>query len=283
MTFETDRRRAELGGDLRRLRIQAGLGQPQLAAALGWSQAKISKIENGRQQITPQDAAAWAEAVGAGDAPLLRRRAEETMRATTSWRELPYSSNQQRVGTHERGARLIRAYQPLLVPGLLQTPAYARRILEAGAGPDHPDAAQWLIARQERQEILNDLTRRFEWVIPEAAVSWRFGPAAEHLEQIDRLRATLERSNVRLGIIPAGQVTHVWRTHGFLLLERRTDDQQPVASVETLTDVLDVADPEDVERYQNAFVRLQEAAVHGDEARAVLDRVASDLAAMPDA
>ena len=69
----------------------------------------------------------------------------------------------------------------------------------------------------------------------------------------------------------------VWHSHGFTIFSDRADDAEPVVHVETLTSAINVRNPADVARYQDAFERLRKVAAVGDEARALLQRLAAGL------
>ncbi len=80
-------------------------------------------------------------------------------------------------------ARLIRNFQPTVIPGLLQTAEYTRSVLALGKTTDRAAA---LAARLERQQVLHEPGRRFEFVISEQVLRWAPGPLAQ-AGQIDRL------------------------------------------------------------------------------------------------
>jgi hypothetical protein len=105
-----------------------------------------------------------------------------------------------------------------VIPGLLQTGPYARSILEqvqAVFGISDVDAA--IQARMRRQDVLYDSSKRFEFLMTEAALMFLPCPPEVMLGQLDRLMS-LAMANVTIGIIPFGQLS-LTPVNGFLLLD----------------------------------------------------------------
>lgn len=273
--------RPRVADALRQLREQAGLSTYQLAERLGWSQGKVHKIESRRQGIAPDDAAAWASACGArARVEDLRELAERALAETVAFRgalreRLP--RQQREAQAIEASAGLIRVFHPTTIPGLLQTMAYAERVFASNPSAPEGDPAIPLAvaARLERQQALFDRSKRFEFVISEAALRWEFGPVGERLGQLDRLRQVAPMPNVDIRVLPAS--ARVWWFQPVRLFEARADDADPLAVVETLVGSVTYSDPMDVDRYQRAFARIREAAVAQDEAITFLNRLAGEL------
>src|SRR5690606_5454980 len=99
--------------------------------------------------------------------------------------------------------RLFRVFESTVVPGLLQTPDYAKSQLAQGvvlhgAANDVNQAVQ---ARMKRQELLYREDKRFHFIITEAALRIRLVPRHVMLAQLDRLVSLSTLPNVRFGII----------------------------------------------------------------------------------
>jgi transcriptional regulator with XRE-family HTH domain len=280
-------RRAQLAEELKRLRLSAGLSTYELSdrleADLGRrvSQSKVSKMETGRQSASVPDVTAWARATSApaGQVARLTELAQAALMETTAWREatkggLP--ALQYEISELEASARVIRNFQPTLVPGLLQTRDYAWRVVSAGYPEGRADLAAAINARMDRQVILHDDAKRLEYVISEAALRWRLGPPAVMLAQLDRIGQVMSWPGVSIGLLPLAVEIAAWHTHGFVIYDDREDDD-PVVQVETLVQGLIVTDEHAVGRYREAFHLLRETAVFGDEAQALLGAVMGDL------
>jgi hypothetical protein len=223
--------------------------------------------------------AAWAQATGQTDDQVaqLVERADRAQAEVVNWRRaLPEPGGladiQREIQAIEQQARTFREFQPLLVPGLIQTAEYARRAFLAEE-PDGPDIGGAVQARLERQAALYDASRRFEFLMSEAALRWRMGPTAVQGAQLDRIRQVMTLSNVYVGVVPLDVEAPIWRYHGFAMFDDLIDDGDALVVVETLGRNLSIGDPEGVERYRETFWRLQEFAVTGPEARALIDQV----------
>jgi transcriptional regulator with XRE-family HTH domain len=270
-----------LAGELQQLREAAALTTRELADRLGVSQSKVTKLENARTVPSVEDVRAWAVATNAPaeQAARLVDLAERThteaimMRAA---RRAGLPDLQRQVAESERAATTIRVYYPTIIPGLLQTPDYARLVVMA-VHRDRPDVAEAIAQRMQRQAILYEEARRFEFVISEAALRWRYGSAAVQLGQLDRIRTVAMLPNVLVGVLPLSRETPAWHSHGFTVFEDRIDDGDPFVHVETLTAGLNVTEPSDVQAYRQALDHLRELGVYGEDARALLAQLMDEL------
>lgn len=282
MFDEVPPQRRQLGAALRRLRLAADLTGRQLADSAGVSQSTVSRLERGEAVPSATDVEQWVRATGASeeDRAELLRWADQAGTEATSWRRdlrrgLPRL--QRDVHELETAAATIRNFQPVLVPGLLQTAEYARRLYTAGYPSGRPDIPAAIAARMQRQSILYDDSKRLEFIIAEPALRWRFGPASLMLAQLDRITAVATLSHVDIAVLPQTADLTPWQTHGFNIFEDRGDEQQPVVHFETLTTDITVTDPSDVDIYREAFAALGRSALVGDEAHAVLRTLMAEL------
>jgi transcriptional regulator with XRE-family HTH domain len=280
---ELSAERRNLGAALRRLRVAAGLSGEQIAERTGISQSRVSRIELGQQSVPLAVAERWAKATGVGGSALteLMELAEAAATQTISWRKavtrgLVKLQHDSRAA--EASATTIYNFQPLGIPGLLQVPEYSRRLIAAGYPPrPAEEIAAAVAARADRQVILYDETHSFEFIMTGAALYWRPGPPSLMRAQLDRVSAVAALSNVTVGVIPFGTEVTVWCDHGFNILDRRKDEQDPVVHVETLTTPVNVTDPDDVAVYREVFSRLRAASVFGDEAQHIITEAARSL------
>ena len=176
----------------------------------------------------------------------------------------------------EATARTLRNFQPGIIPGLLQTAEYARRILAFADETANVGAA--VAARLTRQEILHEPGRSFEFLLTEAALRYRPGPREVLTAQLDHLAAVVTLEAISFGVIPAdAEMTAITRC-GFILYEDRLDGQPPFAIVETPHASLYANDPADVELYRDQLAAFRQSAVYGGEALEVVHRIAHPLA-----
>jgi transcriptional regulator with XRE-family HTH domain len=271
----------QLGLALRGLRLDARLSGKQLAERAGLSQSTVSRIELGQAMPTLDDLATWTRVTGAPPAQLaeLRGLLQAAAVETITWRKavrrgLP--ELQEDVRELEAGAATILNFQPTIIPGLLQTADYARRLILSGYPAGRPDVAAAVAARLDRQAIVYDETRHLAFVIAEAALRWRLGPSPVMLAQLDRVASIATLPNVTVAIIPQAAEVTAWHIHGFVLLDDRPGGPA-VVRVETLTTGLSITDPDDVERYRQAFSLLRESAVCGDQADSIIRSAMTDL------
>jgi transcriptional regulator with XRE-family HTH domain len=268
--------RQELGSKLLALRKRAGLSGVSLAERLHTTQSRISRIETGRSVPSLDDVRAWAEASNATQAELqelaalLQRLAVEA----TSWRilhRLGLTERQRQLGELEQAATAIRIFQPTMVPGLLQVADYARRVMSQGNPSDQADIAGAVAKRMERQTILYDQTKTFEFIITEGALRWRPGPPDMMRAQLDRLVSVASLPNVELGVIPLeGEAPDAY-LHPFVIFELADD---PLVTVETYSAEIQVNDPQGVEVYRRTLNRLRTVAKWADSAMREIQTIA---------
>ncbi|WP_163549117.1 helix-turn-helix domain-containing protein [Candidatus Frankia nodulisporulans] len=274
-----DEARRALGLRLREMRKRAGVTGRQLAESVSWPASKISKLENGRQTPTDEDIRVWAEATRAEneiEGLLASLHTLELQHA--EWRRQLSSGLRQHQGEIadlDARTRLFRAFEPTVIPGLLQTAEYARaRFAETVAVFRVPGGVDDAVRiRMQRQEMLYRSDKRFHFVLTEAALRYRLCPVEVMMAQLDRLVSLSTLRNVRLGIIGFPTRYVVAPAHGFWLL-----DQERVM-VETFSAELNLAQPQEIELYGGIFEQLATAASYGGTARAIITRVLDDLAA----
>jgi transcriptional regulator with XRE-family HTH domain len=278
--------RERLAAELRRLRAQAGLSGREVADSIGISQSKVSRIESGRALPSAPEVSAWAAAVGATGlvAELLTALVSAAHTNVLPWQVALQERVhiQDLIGDVESRANMRLYYQQSLVPGLLQTAEYARRVFglfdPAYAEADIPAV---VAARLERQVALFDPAQRFSFLITEGALQWRIGPAPVMLAQLDRIASVASLENVSVGLIPcsAAVLTHV--PHGFALLEPTDEEADPIVMVDTVHASLTVSDPAHVELYRRQWALLDKMAVFDGEARELLHDVAVAIRSHP--
>jgi transcriptional regulator with XRE-family HTH domain len=278
---ELSARRQELGAALRRLRKNAGLSGEAMAAALDISQSQVSRMELGQQIAAPAVVDGWARAAGASDTDreTLLGIAADAAAEMVSWRRAEargLAQLQEDSRQLEATAATILNFQIALVPGLLQVPEYARRVFEAGYHPGQPDIAGAVAARMNRQAVLYGGSKRLEFVLAEAAVRWRVGPAGLMRAQIEKIIDVSTLETVTIGVIPQATAADVWHDHGFNILDDRGDSGEPVVHVEAMTRGLTITDPDEVAAYKERFAWLRQLAVTGSEAQRLLRQIAGE-------
>lgn len=273
-------RRRRLGTELRRLREAAGLTGDQVIERIGWASAsKLSRLENGRSRPDPDDVRLLLDLYGAE--PELR---DDLIGITheagdmRGWRKSYPVMTQQQLGWAEieAGCAEIREYNPVLVPGLLQTPGYARlRIVSAdraASATGDPEAGEdpetEVRARLARQSLLDRVDGpRYTAVLEEAALGRRAGPPEVLHEQLVKLCELAILPNVTLHLLQRDTVIgDFYLPPTAFSLYRFADPQDP----ETLAiegGFIDVMSHEanPVNRYKVAFEWLCSAALSASD------------------
>lgn len=270
--------RHALGTRLRELRTEAGLSGRSLAEALDWAPSKVSKLEHGRQTASSADLRCWAAACGTPEAAgelIAQRRAMETHYA--SWRRQLAAgtrARQRAFGQDESASGRIRVFESACVPGLLQTPEYARHMLrrtvELHRAPDG-DVEEGVRARIRRQEVLYRQHHRVEVLLWEPALRMLICPEEVMAGQLDRIAGMVGMRSVDIAIVPTGARVRVVPSHGFWIFDER------LVIVETIGAELRLDDPEAVVPYRAVFEALSAAAVREAAAHRLLARIRGDL------
>ena len=276
-----------LGAELRRVREFAGVSGRELARQVGISQSKVSRIESGTALPSVLQVTAWAEAVAAP--PEVTRRLAGLAEAAFAESRVGV---QDEIADMETHARTIRTFQPSIVPGLLQTAEYARRVFMLF---DPPYAKRDLLAvmasRLDRQLALFDETKSFEFLITEAALRWRPGPPALLRAQLDRIASLSSLSNVSIGLIPLAVEATVSTVHSFVIFESRPagpenpdgpgraehDGAAGFVTVETAHANLTVKDPGVVALYRRRWALLAKMASYDEAARTFIAEITHSL------
>ena len=182
----------------------------------------------------------------------------------------------------EARSRTVLVYEPTLVPGLLQTAEYARRVFTmfepAYAEADIPAIVH---SRVDRQDALFDPARRFGFLITEAALRWRPGPPGLLLAQLDRISSVSTLENVSLGVIPQSALALTHLPHGFVLLEPADPEADALVLAETVHANLTISDPGQVALYRRHWSLLEKTAAYDADARDLLSDIAADIRALP--
>ncbi|MFF9752694.1 helix-turn-helix domain-containing protein [Streptomyces sp. NPDC014344] len=274
MGSERRERMRVLGARLRALRADAGLTGAALAQQAGVGQPTVSKVENGRMVPSLDVLDRLSRALGldestTGEVRELLAAVEATVE-TGSGSEGDVSAGLV-VDEAVRGARLVRSFQCMVLPAMLQSAEYARHVFLTSPGLDAEAVGRAVAARVERQSLLYEPGRESVFVLTEAVLRTWPGTPSLMLAQLDRLLAVESLDTVRLGVIPWTRPVPVLPRHGFTLCDRRSVVVEAFPSERISTETDDFA------RYEDMFSRFEDAAVFGGEARDLLMRVMGEF------
>jgi transcriptional regulator with XRE-family HTH domain len=264
---------------LAEFRKAAGYTANQVCDILNWGRGKVGRFEANQwkrpEMSDIRDLIRIYQITGA-DREEIERLAVRC-RVRPWWREYGEIFDNEFPG-YENDATSVRAYMPLVLPGLLQTPAYMEAQLSAG-----PRVSSWrhraVEARLRRQEILDrtdGTAPGLSVVITEASLLYRWGSRPDRRAQAEHLAGMSRRPAVDLRIQrfddgpPAGIYSMV-NILGF------PGDEPPLVFVETDYSVAEVSDPESVAGYIWSFERACEAALDPGETTVYLEKLAERM------
>jgi transcriptional regulator with XRE-family HTH domain len=277
--YQRERRR--LAEALKALRVGAGLSGAGLAEMLGWQQSKVSKIETRKQLPAEEDIAVWVGATGGSPETAsellgaLRSARVEYAAWKDAYRESGADGVQRSILAIEAQSARIAEFQPALISGLLQTAEFARELQHLPCGPlsygrDEDEIGRQVAERMQRQQVLYRPARQVQVVMLEGALRSRVVSVPTLAGQLSWLMSVIGLPSLELGIIPFEAPVPVWPTSGFRLY----DDLVIEEAVEGENQV---ADPEQVARYEKDFGLLREAASRDRDAVRVIQRSLESL------
>ncbi|MFI6406192.1 helix-turn-helix domain-containing protein [Streptomyces sp. NPDC050548] len=262
-------RRRKLGAELRALRAEAGLTSGEAARLVGWHQSKVSRIETGASGVKPPDVRLLLDAYEVGDAQLrdmlLVLAGSDDGGGRHHWWHayrgvLPPAYRD--FISLESQASTIRTLETSVVPGLLQTPEYARAVTRAAVGGldnDGPERLDALVqVRLARQDILRaDPPLELSVVLDEAVVRREVGGPGVMARQLERLVEAAQLPQVRLQVLPFAAGAHIGITGPFVIFSFPSTSDLDVVVLDHLTSSLYLERKEDLEAYSEAFNTLQ--------------------------
>jgi Domain of unknown function (DUF5753) len=198
-------------------------------------------------------------------------------RARPWWRDYPEIFDSEFPG-YENDATTIRVFMPLVLPGLLQIPAYTEALMRAGPRPPayRRKAVDSRLRRQEILDRTDGAAPMLSAVITEASLLYRWGMREDRREQIEHLVAMSVRRNVELHIqrFEDGPPTGM---HSMLNIFSFRDDEPSLVFVETDYSIEEVSKPESVQGYIESFERARDAALDPADTTGYLERLAKRM------
>ncbi len=282
--------RRQLGRYLRRLREDGQVTIKAAAEALEWSPQKIWRIENGAVAMRSHDVETMCRIFGANadTTEALVALARET-KARGWWQEYGDAVT---AGFHlfiglESAASRLRDYAPELIPGLLQTKAYAREVMAV----EDPTAAEseregWTAVRLHRQAVLErrlPAPPHLDAIINEHVLRRPLHDREAMAGQLNHLLDMIEHPQVTIRVLPMSAGIHAASTAGaFVLFDFPRDGgrepEPPTVFRDGLTGGQYADKPAEVEAYAAAWNGLERAVLSEGESKALIKAVAEEYA-----
>jgi transcriptional regulator with XRE-family HTH domain len=272
-------RRRRLAAELREIRESKGKSGDAVAAALNWSPSKISRYERARTGLQPREVERlldYYEITGARRTLLLELAKDAAQKGW--WEEFAdeLSADYQQFIGLEHEASSIAIWHISVVPGLLQTQAYAKHIISSynQVDPRAPRMAERMVrVRMRRQQVLNrEPELQLSVVLDESVLNRRIGDELVMYEQLQRLAREADRPNLTLQVLPL-DAQHTVFGESFVLFSFGSDEAamlQDVVSTEHLKNDYSLEDERETHLHGIAFQMLAGASLDPASSRALI-------------
>ncbi|WP_329339560.1 helix-turn-helix transcriptional regulator [Streptomyces sp. NBC_01352] len=261
--------RALLGAELRHAREKAGLSQEEVGQRLFVSGSFVGQLEAGTRRMQPEYARLLDEVLGTEDFFLRNCGAS----AKSKYREHFADAAEA-----ETRATAIREYASMLIPGLLQTPAYAEAVSHAYQPTATQEAIDALVTgRMERTRLLDDPTKPMLWaVIDEAALRRVTGGPEVMAEALHHILALARRNRAIVQVLTFDAGAHPGMQGCVKLMD--FDDAPPLVYLEGVDTGRLEDDPATVARYRLYYEFLAASALSPGKSLALIESMAQDYA-----
>jgi hypothetical protein len=256
-----------IGVELANSRKRTGLLQSEGAKLAGLSVGKLSHLETGERRQQPEDIAKVLTAYGAPqpDISRLTSLAEVPDESTWwgGWSDVVPDWMGTIVGL-ERLASAEFVFEPMVIPGLMQTASYARALSRAGrrVRPDHADRVVEL--RMERaQRLVADEPLRLRAMVNEQALRLRVGDPDVMRDQYEHVIALAGRPNVTFQVVVPERGPHAALTGQFVVLD--FEKARSIAYAEVQDGAMYAQHPGEVDTYRASTESLDEVALSPDD------------------
>lgn len=273
-------RRILLGAQLRRLRETAGLGREAAAEVIRSSASKLSRIELGRVGVKTRDVADLLSLYGITESREHERVLALARQANQAgwWHTYTDLVPDWFVSfiDLEEAADRIRTYEVQFVPGLLQTPGYARAVIARGnPGAARADIERRVALRMARAELLTRPQPPRLWAVIDEAALWRVTGGPEVMRaQLAHLLEAAKLPTMTIQVMPFAHGDHPAESGAFSLLRFPQPDLPDLVYLEQLTGASYLGERRYVDVYAQVMDQLSAVA---ENPRASMDRIAEIL------
>jgi transcriptional regulator with XRE-family HTH domain len=261
--------RALLGAELRHVRERKGLSQEALGLKLFVSGTFIGQLEAGTRRLRPDMAPMLDEVLGTDG--FFERNCKASNKSK-------YPEHFAEAAEAEAQATAIRQYAPLLIPGLLQTPGYARAVCRAYQPTAPEEKIEELVAaRMERTRLLDDPTEPLLWaVIDEAALRRTTGGPEVMREALRHIADLGHRGRAIVQVLPFAAGAHAAMEGSIKLMD--FEDAPPLVYFEGVGTGRLEDDPAAVRHQRFTYELLMACALSPQKSLALIEAMAQDYA-----
>lgn len=262
-----------LGTELRKMRRGKKLTALQVAESFGWSESKVSRIESGKSPLSDKDARSLLGLYGIENSEEVQQFVNLVRKSRQQGWWHSYGDAlpdwfKAFVG-FETDASAIRTYQAELVPGLLQTKAYAFEVIRAMNPDESADESENRASlRFERQEILgrkDPAPPRLWTILNESVLRRVVGSGTVMAGQLNHLADLVDsHPGVTVQILPFDAGAHASMGYSFSILSF-SDVPGSIAYTEALTSATYIDKEQDLVRHEEIFQRLMAASVQPEK------------------
>jgi transcriptional regulator with XRE-family HTH domain len=268
-----------LAMELQRRREVTGMSREEVARQLEWSTSTLFRMETGRSRPQPGNVRTLLELYGVSgperDGLIQLTRDARKPGWWHSFRDVLPNPYEVYIGL-EAGAASIRNFEPVVIPGLLQTEDYARETFRNGPIElDSDEVERLLEVRMARQKILSRDDRPRLWAVIDEAVIHRVVGGTEVMRgQLRHLADAAQQGKTTIQVVPYRAGAHAGTTGPFVILDFDEPTDPTMVYVETLAGDIYLEERSDVNRYNLAFDRLRAAALHPDDSVQLIEKAA---------
>jgi transcriptional regulator with XRE-family HTH domain len=277
------RRRVRLA--LRRARDAKGLSQGAVAAHMQWSISKVQRIESGDNAISGTDLRALLHLYDVTDAEEIEQLQEEARisRRQRWWTKPEYRENltpaTMQLLQFEAEARAIRSYQPVLVPGMFQTPEYAEyllRFFEVSLTEEKRRVRLEVRVRRREQVLESGDSPQYYLILDESVLKREIGGLEVMADQLDVLADLARRPDIHVRIVPLEEGAILGSGGHFTVLDLAEDDfDDAVLYRESFTKDFIDHDPKEVAFHREMFETFWEQSLSEEKTiRAIIAEAA---------
>ncbi len=267
-------RRRRLARELRRLREAMELTADQVTRSLEWAPGKINKLERAlavRPRVS--DIRVLLDLYKVTDEDEREALLTLTREARQHGWWSTYGPLSDNYVEFEAEATEINTYELAVIPGLLQTPAYAAALQRGWTNVDEDEIKRLVDLRMERQKILTAENPPQMWaIIDEGAILRSFGSREAKVEQLKRLISTERLDHINVQVLPLSVDPHLGLSGSFAILDYEDDPSLVYREVRPSSSLY-VEGSEAVNEYRQVFQRLCASALGIGESAALLRRL----------